>query len=156
MDDKVLSVCHLIRSLASAVAATALPLLAFASSAAGATDIWMFAGPRVTNVAPGWEGLRTDSGDMWKPDAPWDTVAHSVKVIQFAPTNVDRARDSDLQQALADIKRRNIALAVGDGLLIRSDRCRSKTEAYGEPGAVYRKLKLGRSGGEVRQGWRAI
>lgn len=114
-------------------------------------EIWMFAGPRVANVAPGWEGLRTDSGDMWKPDAPWETVAHAVKVIQFAPTNVDRARDSDLQQALADIKRRNIALAVGDGLLIRSDRCRSKTEAYGEPGALERVFdKLRRNGADVK------
>jgi hypothetical protein len=114
-------------------------------------EIWMFAGPRVANVASGWEGLRTDAGDMWKPDAPWDTVAHAVKVIQFAPTNVDRARDSDLQQALADIKRRNIALAVGDGLLIRSDRCRSKTEAYGEPGALERMFdKLRRNGADVK------
>ena len=109
-------------------------LLIAADGASSAEDtppeIWMFAAPRKTSSAPGWEGVRNDAGDMWKPNAPWETVARFVKVIQFAPTSVDRASLSDLKEALADIKRRNITLAVGDGLLIRSDRCRSNTEAY--------------------------
>jgi hypothetical protein len=106
--------------------AVLLLILAGASSSlsvtASATEIWMLGGTHIDHPAPGWEGLRTDAGDMWKPDAPWQTVARSVKVIQFAPTGVDRAHDSDLGQAFADLKRRNIAFAVGTGLLIRSDR----------------------------------
>ena len=93
-------------------------------------EIWMLAAPHRNVSAPGWERVRTDAGDMWKPNAPWETVVRSVKVIQFAPTSVDRASANDLKEAVADIKRRNIALAIGDGLLIRPDRCRSKTEAY--------------------------
>src|SRR5689334_3516920 len=96
---------------------------------ARATEIWMFAGPHVEHPAPGWEGVRRDMGALWKPDAPWKTVAAAVTVIQFPPTSIDRARDSDLREALADIKRRHIAFAIGTGLLIRSDRCRAKTEA---------------------------
>ena len=93
-------------------------------------EIWMFAAPHRTSSGPGWEGVRNDAGDMWKPNAPWETVGRSVKAIQFAPTSVDRASAGDLKEAIEDIKRRNISLAVGDGLLIRSDRCRANTEAY--------------------------
>jgi hypothetical protein len=55
---------HVIRLPARAIAATALPFLLLAGSAVGATDIWMSAGPHINHPAPGWEGLRTDSGDM--------------------------------------------------------------------------------------------
>jgi hypothetical protein len=121
------------------------------ASPARAAEIWMFAGPHIEHPAPGWEGLRSDAGDMWKPDAPWRTVARSVKVIQFAPTNVDRARDSDLRAALADLKRRNIALAVGTGLLIRSDRCRATTEAYVDQKTMEDLFdKLRRNGADVK------
>jgi len=74
-----------------------------------------------------------------------------VKVIQFAPTNVDRATDSDLQQAVSDIKRRKLELAVGTGLLIRSNRCQSKSEAYVDQGALERLFdKLRRNGADVK------
>ena len=116
-----------------------------------ATEIWMFAGPHVEHPAPGWEGLRTDTGDLWKPDAPWKTVAGAVRVIQFPPTSVDRARDSDLREALADIRRRNIAFAIGTGLLIRSDRCRAKTEAYVDQKTMEALFdKLRRNGADVK------
>jgi hypothetical protein len=60
----------------------------------------------------GWEGVRTEAGDMWKPDAPWEKVSHAVSVIQLAPPNVESAREPDLKQALDDIKRRHLALAL--------------------------------------------
>lgn len=114
-------------------------------------EIWMFAGPYVSRPAPGWEWVRRDMGDMWKADAPWQSVARAVSVIQFPPTSIDRANDSDLRLAIADIKRRNIAFAVGTGLLIRSDRCRSKTEAYVDQAALERLFeKLRRNGANVK------
>jgi hypothetical protein len=120
-------------------------------SAAAAPEIWMFAAPYVSHPAAGWELVRRDMGDMWKPDAPWKTVAGAVNVIQFPPTSVDRASDGDLRQAISDIKRRNIALAVGTGLLIRSDRCRSKSEAYVDLDALERMFdKLRRNGADVK------
>jgi hypothetical protein len=123
----------------------------FISIPASAQEIWMFAGPYVKHPAPGWEEVRRDMGDMWKPDAPWKTVAGAVSVIQFPPTSVDRASDSDLREAISDIKRRNIAFAIGTGLLIRSDRCRSKSEAYVDQAALERLFdKLHRNGADVK------
>ena len=116
-----------------------------------ATEIWMLGGPHVEHHAPGWENIRTDAGSMWTSDAPWKTVAGAVRVIQFPPTSVDRARDDDLRQALADIKRRNIAFAIGTGLLIRSDRCRAKTEAYVDQRTMEALFdKLRRNGADVK------
>jgi hypothetical protein len=116
-----------------------------------ATEIWMWGGPRVDHPVPGWENVRADKGDMWTPDAPWKTVSGAVKVIQFTPTNIERANEGDLRQAVADIKRRNIALAVGTGLLIRSDRCRAKTEAYVDQASLDKLFgKLRRAGADVK------
>ena len=88
---------------------------------------------------------------MWKPNAPWETVARAVRVIQFAPTNVERSRASDLKEALEDIKRRGISFAVGDGLLVRSQRCRSRTEAYVEAASLEHLFqKLRDNGADVK------
>jgi hypothetical protein len=74
-----------------------------------------------------------------------------VRVIQFPPTSVERARDSDLREALADLKRRNIAFAIGTGLLIRSDRCRAQTEAYVDQKTMEALFdKLRRNGADVK------
>ena len=114
-------------------------------------EIWMLGAPHVEHHAPGWEDVRTDAGSMWTSDAPWKTVAGAVRVIQFPPTSIDRARDSDLREALADIKRRNLAFAIGTGLLIRSDRCRAKTEAYVDQKTMEALFdKLRRNGADVK------
>jgi len=114
-------------------------------------ELWMFAGPYVDHPAPGWEGVRRDMGEMWKEDAPWQTVSRAVSVIQFPTTSIDRARGSDLRLAIADIQRRHIAFAVGTGLLIRSARCRAKTEAYVDQAALEGLLgKLQRNGANVQ------
>lgn len=121
------------------------------SAGAASPEIWMFAGPYVSHPFAGWESVRRDMGDMWQPDAPWQTVANAVSVIQFPPTSIDRATDGDLSQAISDIKRRNIAFAVGTGLLIRSDRCRSKSEAYVDEASLEHMFdKLRRDGADVK------
>jgi len=131
-------------------------MLAFASLRARAADeaipeVWMFAGPYVANPFPGWEGVRRDMGEMWKPDSPWQTVASNVKVIAFPPTSIDRSNINDLRQAINEIKRRHIAFGVGTGLLIRSDRCRSKSEAYVDQTSLEHLLdKLRRAGADVK------
>lgn len=59
--------------------------------------------------------------------------------------------DTDLKLAPDDLKRPHIALAIGTGLIVRSDRCRSNTEAYVEPGALERMFeKVRRNGGDVK------
>jgi hypothetical protein len=130
---------------------SALAVSILLAGPAHATEIWMSAGPHINHPAPGWEGLRTDAGDMWKPGAPWATVASHAKVMTFVAPNLDRVTDSDLKLALDDLKRRHIALAVATGMIERSDRCRSNTEAYVNPGAldvIFEKVR--RNGGDVR------
>jgi hypothetical protein len=120
-------------------------------SALAHPEIWMWGSPTILNKPAGWEGVRADAGELWKPDAPWQTVASSVKVIQMPPGNIERARESDLKEAIADIKRRKFSLAVATGLLIRSDRCRAKTEAYVDRSTLERLFdKLRRNGGDVQ------
>ena len=128
-----------------------------AGPSARATDIWMLSGPHIekpfpcTDKCSGWEGVRRDAGDMWKPDAPWEKVAHAVSVIQLPPPNVANARESDLKQALDDINRRHIALALEASLLLRTDQCKSNTEAYSDPGATEFLLnKIKRNGGDLK------
>jgi len=115
------------------------------------TEIWMWGSPNVMNKSPGWEAVRVDAGDLWTPDAPWETVARAVTVIQVPPGNIERAKENDLQQMCADLKRRHLALAVCTGLLIRSDRCRAKTEAYVDRRTLEHLFdKLRRNGADVK------
>jgi hypothetical protein len=137
--------------LASFAALLLLPVQCAVAAGNPAPEIWMFAGPYVAHPFPGWEEVRRDMGEMWKPDAPWQTVASHVKVIGFPPTSIDRSNIDDLRHAIGDIRRRNIALAVGTGLLIRSDRCRAKTEAYVDRASLEHLLdKLRRAGADVK------
>ncbi len=126
------------KSLLSTVAVALLSLAATAAMAADAAlpEIWMWGSPKADHPVPGWEDIRKDKGDLWEPDAPWQSVARAVSVILIPPGNIDRANPADLRQAVADITRRHMALAVATGLLVRSDRCQSKSEAYVEPGAL--------------------
>jgi len=124
--------------------------LACAYVSAAEPEIWLTAGLNINHPAPGWETVRRDAGDMWRPDAPWTTVAGKVKVVGFVSPNLERVTDGDLKMALEDLKRRGIAVAISSGLIVRSDRCQSKTEAYVNPGALERLLdKVRRNGGDL-------
>lgn len=56
-------------------------------------EVWIIAGLRIDHPAPGWEDVRTDAGDMWKPNAPWTTVASNVRVVGFVLPNLERVTD---------------------------------------------------------------
>src|SRR5580704_15398972 len=77
---------------------------AASQSQAGPPEIWLRAGAHVTNGAPAWRGIRDDSGEMWSTDAPWQTVAKSIRVVFLAPGNVMGASDEDLQRVMQDTK----------------------------------------------------
>jgi hypothetical protein len=71
--------------------------------------------------------------------------------MTFVVPNLERVTDSDLKLAFDDLKRRHIALAIGTGMIVRSDRCRSNTEAYVNPGSlefVFEKVR--RDEGDVK------
>jgi hypothetical protein len=127
-------------------------LLAAEPSAAPALPvIWIKSGAHLVNIPPPWSAVRTnETGQMWEADAPWPTVASHVKVALFPPGNIQWAKDEDLKNAFSEMKRRNIALALGTGLLTRTDGCQAKNEATGAPGEFEQMLlKIQRNGGEV-------
>jgi hypothetical protein len=103
-----------------------------------APEIWIKSGAREVD-------------NMWTEGAAWQAVAARVKVAEFPPGNIARATDEVLQAAFRDMKRRNIALALGTGLLTRSDRCQATNEAMAAPGELEQMLeKIRRNGGDLR------
>lgn len=114
-------------------------------------QIWIKSGAHLVDVPPPWRRPQNETGAMWEENAPWPTVASHVKVAEFPPGNIQWAKDADLQKAFAEMKRRNIALALGTGLLTRTDHCQAKNEATAAPGELEQMLeKIRRNGGELR------
>lgn len=133
------------------VAFAFVPVAARPQGSASMPEIWIKSGAHLVNIPPPWQGMPEDAGAMWKPDASWPTVAARVKVAEFPPGNIQWAKDEDLQYAFAEMKRRHIELALGTGLLTRSDRCQARNEAMGAPGELEQMLqKIRRTGGELR------
>ncbi|RKP44302.1 hypothetical protein D7S89_22495 [Trinickia fusca] len=88
--------------------------------------------------------------DLFRPDAPWPTVARQTRVFKIGPGFASQGREEDLRQLFANLRERHIALALEIGMLSISDHCREKTEAYGEPGLVeHILLRIKRLGGNL-------
>jgi hypothetical protein len=128
----------------------ALLLVSFAARA-GADQLRTSATPEIWIKSGAHRPGRPPADNMWTPDAPWPTVAAHVKAANFPPGNIEGATDADLQAAFTEMKRRNIALVLGTGVLVRSDRCQAKNEAYASPDELEQILeKIRRNGGELR------
>jgi hypothetical protein len=63
-------------ALGSHLTVAVLAGLMLVVSPASASEIWLVAGVPVVDQEPQWRGIRSDSADLWVPDAPWQTVAH--------------------------------------------------------------------------------
>ncbi|MBV9456465.1 MAG: hypothetical protein JO141_02945, partial [Bradyrhizobium sp.] len=137
-------------SLSFVVALSLLGALTRAAADPASPEIWIKSGAHLVDVPPPWRRPYNESGAMWEENAPWPTVASHVKVAEFPPGNIQWAKDADLQKAFAEMKRRHIALALGTGLLTRTDHCQAKNEATGAPGELEQMLeKIRRNGGEL-------
>jgi hypothetical protein len=73
---------------------------------------------------------------LFKPNAPWKTVASRLTALQISPEIVVRGTDDQLKTIFADLERRHIALGVTIGVLVRSDTCGQDTEGFGAPRGV--------------------
>jgi hypothetical protein len=137
--------------VAASLASSAALFAAEPPAAPALPGIWIKSGAHLVNIPPPWSAVGSnETGAMWEADAPWPTVASHVKVALFPPGNIQWAKDEDLQKAFSDMKRRNIALALGTGLLTRSDHCQARNEATAAPGEFEQMLvKIQRDGGEV-------
>jgi hypothetical protein len=93
-----------------------------AAAAGGAEEIWL------SGVAPFLRqkmfqepSSSSDYLDLFKPDAPWPKTSQRVKVFLTNGGLILRESDAVLQAVFADLKRRNIALAIEMGLLTGKD-----------------------------------
>jgi hypothetical protein len=131
----------------SILAATLVLFGLVATSAA--QQIWLSAVDPVVRAAHQWDAS-VDYMDLFRPDAPWSTVAKQVRVFKIGPGFASQGREEDLKQIFADLQRRHIALALEIGMLTHSSHCNEKSEAYGPPGLVETLLsRVKRLGGTI-------
>jgi hypothetical protein len=117
---------------------------------AHAPEIWMGPIDPVTRAAEHWD-TSADFMDLFRPDAPWQTVAAHTKIFKIGPGFTQQGKEEDLKRIFKELQRRDIGLAVEMGLLTTSAHCPAGNEAYGPPGLVEGLLtRLKRLGADVR------
>jgi len=114
-------------------------------SSANAQTIWF--SPHSTTTA--------DYLDLFKPDAPWQKAASHISVIGMPAELLTKTPDNDLQQVIADLKRRNIELMVQMSPLAgrptpEAPGCGVGVEGYAAPGqSLLLARKVIRLGGKI-------
>jgi len=133
------------------LSASCLASFALAQNSPAAQQVWVTAISTPAHASARLQGIRTDAPEMWKPDAPWQTVAAHAQVVMLIAGNIENTSDADLKSVIDEIKRRHYDLALEIGPLVRSDACKSPTEAYGNPWDTPGVLdKIRRNGGDLR------
>ena len=124
--------------------------ISIATVSAHAAEIWLGPVDPVTQAARHWQ-TSVDFMDLFKPDAPWQTVAGHTKVFKIGPGFVQQGKEEDLKRIFSELQRRHIGLVVEIGFLTTSDHCAARNEAYGPPGLVEGLLmRLKRLGADVQ------
>ena len=91
-----------------------------------------------------------DFMDMFDEHAPWQGAASQVKVFMVDPDFIIYGDEAMLSRMIADLKRRNIGLAVEMGMLYGDLKC-GKMEGYLHPTAPWTLVtRLKKLGGELR------
>ncbi len=146
---------HAIRTWLRALCASliAMPAVAGFPARAQKAEIWL------TPLTPNYyqkvdPSFGSDFARMFGPDAPWQRAAERTKVIKLGTMFAFRAPDELLAPMLADLKRRNIALAI-EGLMLTGspppDSCGRGIEGYTGPTTLLQAVeKIKRLGGELR------
>jgi hypothetical protein len=110
----------------------ALALPTCASVPANAQQIWMAAVNPLTQAAPKWRQWHAsvDYMDMFRPDAPWQTVAARTNVFKIGLAYALFGKEEELRTIFSDLERRGIALGLESGLLPKDGPCDKKDEAH--------------------------
>jgi hypothetical protein len=121
-------------------------------SQTGLTQIWICGTAYIAPPLPKRTMVRQDAGNMWSPDAPWQTVADQTKVFMFPWGNILQAKDGDLKRAFRELKRRNISLAVETPILAKWGLCQAGLEAYFNDISMLHNVmeKIRRDSGDLR------
>jgi len=138
---------RLLRALPTLVLAT---LLFGQGSVAFGQSIWF--APRAPYPPAKIQGA-PDFLDLFRTNAPWDTVSPHIKVIKLPTQFLTWVPDEQLAAIVADLRRRGIALAVESLAQSRVGQppCADGVEGYGDPNqATIVATKIRRVGGQLR------
>ncbi len=90
------------------------------TAVASSSDVWLSGVPPFVRQKM-FQESDSDYMNLFKPDAPWPKSAHVVKVFMINGGLVMHQSDEELKAVFADLKRRQIALAIEMGLLSGKD-----------------------------------
>ena len=141
-------VMRYVRQLSRLMCVTGAMLLSLlAARPAAAQKVWL-------DPHEGPQGAR-DFMELFRPDAPWQQAASHVEAFEVGGGMAYQGPEADLRQIIADLRRRNIALAVGmgplSGMVDGVQRCGYHVEGYGAPGGPLAVAqRMARFGGVVQ------
>ena len=118
-----------------------------AAAPSAAPELWVTATSQPIKIQPSRASIRTDAVDQWKPDAAWPMVAAHTRVAKLIAGNIENTQLTDLKAVIDEIRRRNMALALEIGPLVRTPACGPPTESYGRAGETEAILQRIRSVG---------
>jgi hypothetical protein len=118
-----------------------------AAEPSAAPELWVTATSQPIKIQPSRASIRTDAVDQWKPDAAWPMVAAHTRVAKLIAGNIENTQLTDLKAVIDEIRRRNMALALEIGPLVRTPACGPPTESYGRAGETEAILQRIRSVG---------
>jgi hypothetical protein len=119
-----------------------LTVLACAAVPASAQQIWMAAVSPYTQAAPKWRQWHAsiDYMDLFRPDAPWQTVAGRTSVFKIGTAYALSGNEDQLRTIFGDLERRGIALGLESGLLPKDGPCGKRDEAHIAPDLLEKML----------------
>jgi hypothetical protein len=133
-----------------AAVAVATALVCQTSHAYGA-EVWLAAVDPRTRQALHWDNSSVDYMDLFRPDAPWETVALQTRIFQIGPGFAQTGAEEDLKAIFADLRRRDIGLALEMGSLTVTAQCPERSEAASIPGTMAGIVdRIKRLGGDLK------
>jgi len=123
---------RVLTALGIAMAGTSLPTR---PAVASPTQIWM-GGSTAFERDHMFHDRSSDYLDLFDPNAPWQGVAQHVRALRIDSSLLSHTPDGTLRKVFADLKRRNIALAMEAPMLSVRDNCGVDLEGYHVPNFI--------------------
>jgi len=138
------------KAAAKAVTICGAAIFFFASytaAYAGEPEVWFAPMDHVIRPEIGGGGA-ADYMDLFRPHAPWSKAASHIKVFKLYPQFFIQASDQDLQTVIANLRVRNIGLAIEYGMVTPGAGC-GRGEGYdGTAPAIAARIK--KLGGDLK------
>jgi hypothetical protein len=130
-----------------------IPVVLMMCAQSGAAEVWLAGIDPIARQAMN-PNIGADFMSMFHPGAPWAHAAKQVQVFEVSTQFLLRAPDDSLSIMFADLKRRNIALAVSALMLPGQGQgevhCGMGVEGYSAPkGMVTLAARVQRLGGKL-------